>query len=353
MRHKNIALFALSAALLLSACNTDKAATTAATTEAATTTTASSTTTAEVTTAVTATTLTTVTTEETTAKTTEIKHDESEEIQGEGRQNRFMSHRGFMLYEPVNDDELEMLRNKDELVVFVMAESDLSWLAECTKLKKLVIYEGQDDCPSPPDYNYVDDYSFLRSLTVLKSLRLDNLDFDISDIDGLGELEELEVIFCGITGRLSGNTVFEHTQTIRISSSSIDDLGFLRLFPNITELELSWCNIHDKTQMNVINELTELKKLRLSQIDKSGITSLSNLKKLEELHVCDDNPERSADIRLFDGLDSLKKFNYFKNVSHLQPDGTYILEDQYSTEEIAYFEKTHPECEVWAYEVAF
>ena len=196
MKHKAKPILALSAALLLSGCNTDKAVTTTsdatAVTEEVTTTadvtTTAATTTAEVTTTAASTTIAAVTsfTEAETSK----ESSKPIRIQGEGRQNLYVRYtyhepvNDFVVFEPVNEEELEILKDEEKLFVTVMAESDLSWLKECTKLKELHISEGPED-RDPPEYNYVKDYSFLRYLTQLEQLGLGNCNFDISDIDGL------------------------------------------------------------------------------------------------------------------------------------------------------------------------
>ena len=154
-------------------------------------------------------------------------------------------------------------------------------------------------------------------------------------------------------GRMSGKTLFDKTEKVELIYDSIENLIFLRQFPNVTELWVSWTVMNDKAQLNVINELTELRTLRLDKTDKSGISSLAGLKNLEELNICDGRIYHMCDIKALDGLDSLKMFSYCKNLNVKQEDGTYIQADPYSDDEIAYFEKMHPDCEVRAYDPAF
>ncbi|MBR1833166.1 MAG: hypothetical protein IJ784_12170 [Ruminiclostridium sp.] len=362
MRYKKMLAAVMSVVMVLAGCNADKSAdkhVEAVTTGAATspvveevtttTTTDAGTTTAEVTTI--------VVTTFTEAETSKVTNGPTQ-IQGEGRQNLYVRYtyhepvNDFVIFEPVNEEELDILKDEERLFVTVMAESDLSWLKECTKLKELYISEGAED-RDPPEYNYVKDYSFLRYMTQLEHLSLGNCNFDISDIDGLAELSDFRAVDCRIAGRMSGETIFDKTETVKLVYDSIEDISFLQQFPNVTELWVSWTVMNDKAQLNVINNLTELKTLMLDQTDISSLTSLSGLKKLEELNICDDRIHHKCEIKAFDGLYSLKIFCYCKNLNVKQDDGTYIKADPYSDDEIAYFEKMHPDCDVRAYDPAF
>lgn len=363
MRYKKLLAAVMLTVMVLSGCNADTSAdkpteTSTVTEEVTTTPTAEVMTAAAITTtAAAATTLTTSITSVTEA-TTSKESNKPTQIQGEGRQNLYVRYtyhdpvNDFVIFEPVNEEELDILKNEERLSVLVMAESDLSWLKECTKLKELYISEGPED-KDPPEYNYVKDYSFLRYMTQLELLSLGNCNLNISDIDTLTKLVYFCAVYSKIAGRMSGEAILDKTETVKLVYDSIEDLSFLRQFPNVTELRVSWTVMNDKAQLNVINELTELRTLRLDKTDKSGISSLAGLKNLEELNICDDRIYHMCDIKAFDGLDSLKMFSYCKNLNVKQEDGTYIQADPYSDDEIAYFEKMHPDCEVRAYDPAF
>lgn len=57
---------------------------------------------------------------------------------------------------------------------------------------------------------------------------------------------------------MSGETIFDKTEKVKLVYDSIEDISFLRQFPNVTELRVSWTVMNDKAQLNVINELKTL-----------------------------------------------------------------------------------------------
>ena len=170
------------------------------------------------------------------------------------------------LYEPV----LKRVPNVKKLTIrYEVGDSDtkyyeLTSIKELTKLEELYIqgdlYRNRSSNDTNDAARQYHDYSFLKSLTNLKSLTLQNL--DITDLDFLKDFTKLTYL--------------------DLSYNYIEDISDLSRLRNLEKLNLSFNFIHN---IDALAPLTNLTSLSLGNNLIDSIEAIRNMKQLTSLEA--------------------------------------------------------------------
>lgn len=116
-------------------------------------------------------------------------------------------------------ENLEALKNLKEVhLVGTSFLTDLSFLAHCTELEVIMLYDLQ-----------VNDFSFLYSLPKLRVLDIQNVTFSkMFDLTQLINLEYVAMVSCGITSLIDFVSHGEALRYLNLSGNGIEDLSDIR-----------------------------------------------------------------------------------------------------------------------------
>ena len=116
-------------------------------------------------------------------------------------------------------ENLEALKNLKEVhLVGTSFLTDLSFLANCTELEVIILYDLQ-----------VNDFGFLYSLPKLKVLDIQSVSFSkMFDLAKLINLEYVAMVSCGITNIMDFASHGQELRYINLSDNRIQDLPAIR-----------------------------------------------------------------------------------------------------------------------------
>ncbi len=201
-----------------------------------------------------------------------------------------------------------------ELTSLKLSDNNISDISFLSSLKKLTSLDLSK--------NEIDDISPLQKLTSLRTLHLDGN--EIKDFSPLYKLDSLSMLTIGdmdISQSQLKKLKEELPECIIYSDDAKEDiieikLGGKTFKSDVTELDLSGCDVHDITLLSVC---TKLKKLDLSDNSVSDISALVDLPLLTELDLSDN---RISDISPLMSLPKLEYLNLsgnrIKSVAALQ-----------------------------------
>ena len=189
---------------------------------------------------------------------------------------------GFSTNSGFSKNDIDVLLHCKKIRIELLCPVDLSLFSELKQLEFISICEGAESAFVSTEKRYVDDYSFLKSLTDLCELRLINAEIDISLLEEMHKLKSLTI----------GESIIRGDRKIDLSSlesacfayCDFDDMELLTSFYNICELEMDFCH-YPKGQIQVLNTLSQLTKLSLTNCDLSELTDLSSLERLKILNI--------------------------------------------------------------------
>lgn len=131
-----------------------------------------------------------------------------------------------------------------------------------------------------------DDYSFLPSLTELKTLSFSDSLVSaelLGYIGALPQLENLTLTGCGLSNILPLADA-QQLRVLDLSDNSISDIGVLASFPNLTYAKLSRNAIASPEPLKALENLQEL---YLAENDLTALDALSGLRQLKILDITD------------------------------------------------------------------
>lgn len=131
-----------------------------------------------------------------------------------------------------------------------------------------------------------DDYSFLPSLTELKTLSFSDSLVSaelLGYIGALPQLENLTLTGCGLSNILPLADA-QQLRVLDLSDNSISDIGVLASFPNLTYANLSRNAISSPEPLKALENLQEL---YLAENDLTALDALSGLRQLRILDITD------------------------------------------------------------------
>ncbi len=171
-----------------------------------------------------------------------------------------------------NYQDLELLKNVEDLSIKMPAGSGLDVLTDLVNLRSLTI-EGNDL-----------DYSSLSSLTGLEELRINFSNIkDINFLENMTELKHLEV--------------------------SYNDIVNIKVLENLTNLVFLDLSANNITDIDALEGMISLETLILYENDIDSIDALAGLKNLVTLDIQSNNIK---DIKVIEQLNSLEHF-YFED----------------------------------------
>ncbi len=201
-----------------------------------------------------------------------------------------------------------------ELTSLKLSDNKIEDLDFLSSLKKLTTLDLSK--------NKISDVSPLKELTSLRTLHLDGNEIkDFSPLYGLDSLSMLTIGDMDISQSQLKKLKEELPECIIYSDDAKEDvveikLGGKTFKSNVTELDLSGCDVHDITLLSVC---TKLKKLDLSDNSVSDISALVDLPLLTELDLSNN---RISDISPLMSLPKLEYLNLagnrIKSVAALQ-----------------------------------
>ncbi len=201
-----------------------------------------------------------------------------------------------------------------ELTSLKLSDNKIENLDFLSSLKKLTTLDLSK--------NKISDVSPLKELTSLRTLHLDGNEIkDFSPLYGLDSLSMLTIGDMDISQSQLKKLKEELPECIIYSDDAKEDvveikLGGKTFKSNVTELDLSGCDVHDITLLSVC---TKLKKLDLSDNSVSDISALVDLPLLTELDLSNN---RISDISPLMSLPKLEYLNLagnrIKSVAALQ-----------------------------------
>ncbi|MBO6230884.1 MAG: hypothetical protein J6O50_09985 [Ruminiclostridium sp.] len=136
--------------------------------------------------------------------------------------------------------DISELAECEALSIFVndVGMCDLSFVGELIDLKKLFISIGEEEpWKLPLPETHIKSYNFLKKLDKLDYLDLrGEHEFDLSCLDGLSSLTEVELHSCNITG----HTHLENVQAVDTTLSYISADELVTSFPNVKYLHIDF-----------------------------------------------------------------------------------------------------------------
>ncbi len=211
-------------------------------------------------------------------------------------------------------DALKDIAKLTELTSLKLSDNKIEGLDFLSSLKKLTTLDLSK--------NKISDLTPLKKLTSLRTLHLDGNEIkDFSPLYGLDSLSMLTIGDMDISQSQLKKLKEELPECIVYSDDAKEDvveikLGGKTFKSNVTELDLSGCDVHDIT---LLSACTKLKKLDLSDNSVSDISALVDLPLLTELDLSDN---RISDISPLMSLPKLEYLNLsgnrIKSVAALQ-----------------------------------
>ena len=216
----------------------------------------------------------------------------------------------FSTQNDFSESDVEVLKHCRKLSVELHCPNDISLFSQLEQLESLSICEGVEAAFVTTEKKYIDDYSFLTSLTNLQELRLINAEIDISLLKGMYRLKSLTIA----EGIIKVSEKFElaSLDSVCFAYCDFDELDFLSSFDNLNELELMYCHF-PKEQIQVLNTLTRLERLDLTNCDLSELTNLLSLDKLKHLNIYTYQKEKYPPESLLCNLPPIETLIVYEN----------------------------------------